>query len=146
MARTKHEPKKLKLSPEKMPATRKTPAKAGKNIAMPGASIEKKKGGRRRFRAGTVAIREIRRYQKTTDSLIRHRPFNRVVREIAQDYGRQEEPIRFQAEALVALQEAAETYLVGLMEETNLCAIHAGRVTIMGKDMQLTRRIRGERS
>lgn len=146
MARTKHEPKKLKLSPEKTPAARKLPAKAGKNIALPDASIEKKKGGKRRFRAGTVALREIRRYQKTTDSLIRHRPFNRVVREIAQDYGRQEEPIRFQAEALVALQEAAETYLVGLMEETNLCAIHAGRKTIMSRDMQLTRRIRGERS
>lgn len=145
MARTKHEPKKLKLSPEKMPATRKTPAKAGKNIAMPGASIEKAKV-KRRFRAGTVALREIRRYQKSTDSLIRHRPFNRVVREIAQDYGRHDEPIRFQGEALVALQEAAESYLVGLMEETNLCAIHAGRVTIMSKDMELTRRIRGERT
>ena len=95
-----------------------------------------------RYRPGTVALREIRRYQKTTDLLIRKLPFQRLVREIAQDI---KEDIRFQSTALLAIQEASESYLVGLFEDTNLCAIHARRVTIMPKDIQLARRIRGER-
>ena len=93
-----------------------------------------------RFRPGTVALREIRKYQKSTELLIRKLPFQRLVREIAQDY---KCDLRFQSTALLALQEAAEAYLVGLMEDTQLCAIHAKRVTIMPKDMQLARRIRG---
>ena len=96
-----------------------------------------------RYRPGTVALREIRRYQKTTDLLIRKLPFQRLVREIAQDF---KSDIRFQGSALLGLQESAEAYLVQLFEDTNLCAIHAKRVTIMPKDMQLARRIRGERS
>jgi histone H3 len=98
-----------------------------------------------RFRPGTVALREIRRYQKSTDLLIRKLPFQRLVREIAQQHTHAESGIRFQTGALAALQEASEAYLVGLFEDTNLCAIHAGRVTIMSKDMQLARRMRGER-
>jgi len=97
----------------------------------------------RRYRPGTVALREIRKYQKTTDFLIRKLPFQRLVREIAQDYNTN---LRFQTVAVAALQEAAESYLVGLFEDTNLCAIHAKRVTIMPKDMSLARRIRGERA
>ena len=97
----------------------------------------------RRYRPGTVALREIRKYQKSTDLLIRKAPFNRLVREITQDFGKD---FRFQSTTILALQEAAESYLVGLFEDTNLCAIHAKRVTIMPKDMQLARRIRGERS
>ena len=54
--------------------------------------------------------------------------------------------LRFQSQAILALQEATESYLVGLFEDTNLCAIHAKRVTIMPKDLQLARRIRGERT
>ena len=96
-----------------------------------------------RFRPGTVALREIRRYQKSTELLIRKLPFQRLVREIAQDF---KTDLRFQGAALMALQEAAEAYLVGLFEDTNLCAIHARRVTIMPKDIQLARRIRGERT
>lgn len=96
-----------------------------------------------RFRAGTVALREIRKYQKSTDLLIRRLPFQRLVREVAQDY---KLDLRFQASAISALQEASEAYLVSLFEDTNLCAIHAKRVTIMPKDMQLARRIRGERA
>ena len=100
-----------------------------------------------RYRPGTVALRDIRRYQKSTELLIRKLPFQRLVREIAQDFqpliG---EPLRFQSTAILALQEASEAYLVGLFEDTNLCAIHAKRATIMRKDMQLARRIRGERS
>ncbi|KAE8808524.1 histon H3 protein [Hordeum vulgare] len=96
-----------------------------------------------RFRPGTVALREIRKYQKSTELLIRKLPFQRLVREIAQDF---KTDLRFQSSAVSALQEAAEAYLVGLFEDTNLCAIHAKRVTIMPKDIQLARRIRGERA
>uniref|UniRef100_A0A915EDE0 Histone H3 n=1 Tax=Ditylenchus dipsaci TaxID=166011 RepID=A0A915EDE0_9BILA len=95
----------------------------------------------RRYRPGTVALREIRRYQKTTDLLLRKLPFQRLVREVAQQH---RDDYRFQSSAVLALQEAAEAYLTALFEDTNLCAIHAKRVTIMPKDMQLARRIRGE--
>ena len=95
-----------------------------------------------RFRPGTVAIREIRKYQKSTELLIRKLPFQRLVREISQDYNSN---LRFQSSAIAALQEATESYIVGLFEDTNLCAIHAKRVTIMPKDMQLAKRIRGEK-
>ena len=104
----------------------------------------------RRYRPGTVALKEIRRYQKSTDLLIRKLPFQRLVREIASDAEVILSPlcgkVRFQSAAVMALQEAAEAYLVGLFEDTNLCAIHAKRVTIMPKDIQLARRIRGERT
>ncbi|RVE76634.1 hypothetical protein OJAV_G00010280 [Oryzias javanicus] len=96
-----------------------------------------------RYRPGTVALRKIRRYQKSTELLIRKLPFQRLVREIAQDF---KTDLRFQSSAVMALQEASEAYLVGLFEDTNLCAIHAKRVTIMPKDIQLARRIRGERA
>lgn len=96
-----------------------------------------------RYRPGTVALREIRRYQKSTDLLIRKLPFQRLVREIAQDF---KGDLRFQGSAILALQEASEAYLVSLFEDTNLCAIHAKRVTIMPKDIQLARRVRRERS
>merc|ERR1739845_97463 len=96
-----------------------------------------------RFRPGTVALRDIRKFQKSTELLIRKLPFQRLVREIANDF---KNDLRFQSSAVLALQEAAEAYMVGLFEDTNLCAIHAKRVTIMPKDMQLARRIRGERS
>ncbi|BFZ19915.1 hypothetical protein BsWGS_22954 [Bradybaena similaris] len=96
-----------------------------------------------RYRPGTVALREIRRYQKSTELLIRKLPFQRLVREIAQDF---KTDLRFQSSAVMALKEASEAYLVGLFEDTNLCTIHAKRVTIIPKDIQLTRRIRGERA
>ena len=96
-----------------------------------------------RYRPGTVALREIRRYQKSTELLIRKLPFQRLVREIAQDYRSE---LRFQAEAIRALQEASESYLIGLFEDVNLLAIHSKRVTIFPKDMKLARRIRGERA
>ena len=79
---------------------------------------------------GVVALREIRRYQKSTETLIRKLPFQRLIREIAQDF---KYHVRFQSTAIEALQEASESYLVGLFEDTNLCAIHAKRVTIMPK-------------
>ena len=95
----------------------------------------------RRYRPGTVAIREIRKFQKSTELLIRKLPFQRLVKEIAHGLNTE---LRFQSAAVLALQEAAEAYLTGLFEDTNLCAIHAKRVTIMPKDMQLARRLRGE--
>ena len=116
------------------------------------------------YRPGTVALREIRRYQKGTELLIRKAPFQRLVREIMQEvcykkkawgnlvlpefrkqqYRNEDEPYRMQSTAMLALHEAAEYYLVDLFDWTNLCAIHAKRKTIMVKDMQLARRIRGE--
>ena len=111
------------------------------------------KGGvkkRYRYRPGTVALKQIRQYQKSTDLLIRKLPFQRLVREIASDSEVIKSPlcgkVRFQSAAIMALQEATEAYLVGLFEDSNLCAIHARRVTIMPKDIQLARRIRGERA
>eukprot|EP01115_Flamella_aegyptia_P004203 TRINITY_DN1836_c0_g1_i5.p1 TRINITY_DN1836_c0_g1~~TRINITY_DN1836_c0_g1_i5.p1 ORF type:complete len:136 (+),score=44.71 TRINITY_DN1836_c0_g1_i5:51-458(+) len=117
-----------------------------KSVASKAARKSTSSGGMKkphRFRPGTVALREIRKYQKTTELLIRKLPFQRLVREIAQDY---KSDLRFQSASIAALQEASEAYLVGLFEDTNLCAIHAKRVTIMPKDIQLARRIRGERA
>ncbi len=96
-----------------------------------------------RYRPGTVALCEIQKYQKNTDLLIRKLPFQRLVCEICQ-YTLKKDP-KFQSTAMLALQEAAEAYLVRMFEDTNLCAIHAKRVTNMPKDIQLARRIRGER-
>ena len=96
-----------------------------------------------RYRAGTVALKDIRHYQGSTALLIRKLPFQRVVREIAQDF---KTDLRFQSAAILCLQEAAEAYLVKLFDDANLCAIHARRVTIMPKDILLARRIRGERT
>ena len=96
-----------------------------------------------RYRPGTLALREIRHYQKKTNLLIKRTPFARLVREIAQGYMQE---LRFQNSAIGALQEAAEAYLVGLFEDTNLCAIHSKRITIMPRDIQLARHIRGERT
>ena len=111
------------------------------------------KGGvkkRYRYRPGTVALKQIRQYQKSTELLIRKLPFQRLVREIASDSEVIKSPlcgkVRFQSAAIMALQEATEAYLIGLFEDSNLCAIHARQVTIMPKDIQLARRIRGERA
>jgi len=107
---------------------------------MPGDPVSRLK---RRWKPGSVALREIRRYQKSTDLLLQKLPFSRVVREIALNVVPPGSELRWQSQAIMALQEAAEAYLVHLFEDTNLCAIHAKRVTIMQKDIQLARRIRG---
>jgi len=88
-----------------------------------------------------VALREIRKWQKDTSNLLAKLPFQRLVREIAQDF---KTDIRFQGKALAALQDASESYLIGLFEITQYAAIHAKRVTIVPKDMQLCRDIRGD--
>jgi len=136
MARTKQTARKSTggKAPRKQLAT-----KAARKSAPATGGVKKP----HRYRPGTVALREIRKYQKSTELLIRKLPFQRLVREIAQDF---KTDLRFQSSAVLALQEASEAYLVGLFEDTNLCAIHAKRVTIMPKDIQLARRIRGERA
>ena len=96
-----------------------------------------------RYRAGTVALKDIRHFQKTTALLIRKLPFQRLVREITQDY---KTDLQFQSAVILCLQEAAEAYLVRLFDDANLCAIHARRVTIMPRDIMLARRIPGERA
>ena len=95
-----------------------------------------------RYKPGTVALREICRYQKTTELLLQKLPFSRLVREVAQDF---KTDLRFQRSAIGALQESAEIFLISLLEDTNLCAIHAKRVTIFPKDMQLARKLRNDR-
>ena len=133
-----------------MPKT-KTIAKEAKKVmsVKKVASIKKTApadgGMKRKNRAkpGTNALREIRRYQKSMNNLLPRAPFQRLVRDITAECGGHD--LRFQSQALVALQEATEAYVVGLFEDTNLCCMHAKRVTVQQKDMQLARRIRGDR-
>ena len=136
MARTKQTARKSTggKAPRKQLAT-----KAARKSAPATGGVKKP----HRFRPGTVALREIRRYQKSTELLMRKLPFQRIVREIAGEF---EADLRFQGTAIQALQEACEAYMVALFEDSNLACIHAKRVTIMAKDMALARRLRGERS
>ena len=144
MARTKQTAR--KSTAQKVPRKQLVAQKIARKTAPVTTGVKKP----HRFRPGTVALREIRKYQKSTDLLIRKLPFQRLgtylaysVRELAHEF---KQELRFQSSAVLALQEAAEAYLVSLFEDTNLCAIHAKRVTIMPKDIQLARRIRGERA
>lgn len=112
---------------------------AGKRLGQTGPAPDRTK---KRYKPGTIALREIRRYQKTTDLLLLKTPFQRLVREIAQNVSGENGPNRWQSQAIGALQEATEAFLVNLFHDANLCAIHAKRVTIMQKDIQLARRLR----
>jgi histone H3 len=136
MARTKQTARKSTggKAPRKQLAT-----KAARTSAPATGGVKKP----RRFRPGTVALREIRKYQKSTNLLIPKVAMGRFIREIAQDF---KNDLKFQGTAMLALQEAAEAYHVGLFEDSNLCAIHAKRVTLQPKDIQLSRRIRGEKN
>lgn len=132
MARTKQTAKKIadkQYGIKKMPKSLLTVGKVPKTSK------------KRRFRPGTVALRDIRRYQKSTELVIHKRPFQRLVREVAQNFSVK---LRFQSSALEALQEASEAYIVGLFKDVNLCAIHANRSTIRPRDIVLARRLRGE--
>ncbi|KAI5148299.1 histone H3 [Enteropsectra breve] len=138
MARTKQSARKTPgatggKAPRKQLATKA----ARKMSGTPSASGAKK----HRFRPGTVALREIRRYQKSTERLIRKLPFQRLCRTLCREQANATD-IRFQGPALLALQEATELYLVGLFEDALLCAQHAKRVTVFGKDFVLVSRIR----
>ncbi|KAK0673944.1 putative histone H3-like centromeric protein CSE4 [Cercophora samala] len=112
-----------------------------KSNVQPGDPVPQ--GRKRRYRPGTLALKEIRRYQSNTDLLLLKLPFARLVREIAIGCRPMNDELRWQSQAIQALQEASEAFLVHLFEDTNLLAIHAKRVTIMQKDLQLARRIRG---
>ena len=127
MARTKQTARKSTggKAPRKQLAT-----KAARKTAHPNGHLKRP----RRYRPGTVALRDIRKFQKTGELLIKKLPFQRLVREIAQDF---HNDLRFQSTAILALQEASEQYLVHLFEDTLRCAMHAKRVTIMPKDMKL---------
>ena len=135
MARTKQTAKRSTGGkvPRKMFAT-----KAAMKTSIPAVGAIKKP---HRYRPGTVALQEIRRYQRTTELLIRKLPFQRLVRELAQNFRSE---LRFQSSAIGALQDATESYLVGLFEDVNLACLHAKRVTIFPSDMRLARRLRGE--
>ena len=91
------------------------------------------------YKPGTMALQEIQKYQRSTELLCRRLSVARLIREITQDF---KVGLHFQAFALLAIQEAMETWLVHLMEDMNLCAIHAKRVTIGLKDLSLVCRIR----
>ncbi|XP_047044580.1 histone H3-like [Lolium rigidum] len=160
MARTKHPAaRNTKQHPKKKlqwtaaeqdtgagPSTSATPRRGGRRAAAataPGAPAQPRVKKPHRFKPGTVALREIRRYQKSTELLIPFAPFVRLVRELTRDASL--EVTRWTPQALLALQEAAEYHLVDLFERANLCAIHAKRVTIMQKDIYLARRIGGRR-
>jgi histone H3 len=93
-----------------------------------------------RYRAVSTAMREIRRYQKTTELLIRKQPFQRLVRSVCQEF---KPDCRFQGSALASLQEATEAYIIGLFEDAHDCAIHGRRVTVMPRDLELAKKIRG---
>jgi histone H3 len=142
MARTKQVPSKNTAVKGPRKKLHELQQKAKRKADEGGVKEALKKQDRKphRYHPGTVALREIRKFQRGTDNLIRKLPFSRLVREIAQDF---KNDVRFQGEAILALQEASEAYLVGIMQDTNDIAIHAGRVTIMPKDMQLAQRIRG---
>ncbi|CAG8790159.1 19466_t:CDS:2 [Cetraspora pellucida] len=133
----------------KLATTKKVSRRSNVSTSSSGTSTRRSRPGDpvapakpRRYRPGTVALREIRQYQKSTNLLLRKLPFSRVVREIAIELMEPDASVgyRWQSSAILALQEA---YLVHLFEDANLCAIHAKRVTIMQKDIQLARRIRG---
>ena len=94
-----------------------------------------------RGKPGQVAVREIRKLQRSSELLIRKLPFQHLVRDIAD---KQKSEVRFQQKALLALQEAAETYLIGYFQDAVSVAVHANRVTLMPKDMKLVRKIRNE--
>nr|XP_044996637.1 histone H3.3-like [Jaculus jaculus] len=135
------------MAPTKQTACKSTGGKASRKLLATKATHKSAPsiGGVKkphRYRPGTVALLKLDTIRSPLN-LIRKLPFQRLVREIAQDF---KTDLHFQSAAIGALQEASEAYLVGLFEDTNLCAIHAKRVTIMPKDIQLARRIRGERA
>jgi histone H3 len=96
----------------------------------------------KRYKSGNKALCEIRKFQKSTDLLIHRLPFARLVKEITLTY---HHSLQWQSIAIEAIQHACEDYIVGLMEDANLSAIHAKRITIMPKDLHLAQRIRGDK-
>jgi len=112
-----------------------------RKLGQKAARVPKKPVIKRRYRPGTVALRDIRKFQKSTELLIPKLPFQRLVREVAQNWTNSP---RFTASAVSALHEASEAFIIEMFQDANLCAVHAKRVTVMPKDIRLARRIRGE--
>jgi len=121
----------------------KAPAGRARAAARRATKAGSKPAVKRRNRPGTVALRDIRNFRRSGELLLSKLPFQRLVREVAQKYTNAP---RFQASAILALQEAAEAYILGLFQDAQPCAVHAKRVTVKSKDIQLARRIRGERA
>ena len=147
--------------PTPKPASSKTPVKGGKQpqkhlswkLLHLGATLTEGIKKPHHYRPGLVTLREIKRYQKSTECLIKRSPFQKLIREISQEYcicpqgpGTPSMQVRFQSTAIAGLQEAAENFIVGLFEDINLLAIHAKRVTVMPRDIRLALRIRGNHS
>ncbi len=95
-----------------------------------------------KWRPGTVALRQVKKLQKSTELLIAKAPFSRLVRELAESH---KAGLRFASSALSAIQEATEAFVISLLSDANLTALHANRVTALPRDLQLVRRLRGER-
>ena len=126
-----------------MASTKQTARKksvSAKKAKTAGAGSGQKKA--RRWHPGTVALRQIRKLQKGTNLLIQKAPFQRLVREVATSH---KQDLRFQSSAILAIQEATEAFVISVLADTNLCAIHTRRVTIQAKDLQLALRLRGDR-
>lgn len=136
MARTKNTSRKT--------TTTKAPrvAKASKAPKAEGGAEAKKERKVHRWRPGTVALREIKKYQRSTELLLRKSPVQRVIREIAQTH---KDDLRFKKSAILSVQEAVEQYMTELFADANLIAIHSQRVTVSPADLQLARRIRNDR-
>ncbi|GLJ55089.1 hypothetical protein SUGI_1182350 [Cryptomeria japonica] len=137
MARTKQMARKIV---HKMAAKK---ASSGKIEAMKKKMAPLMEGLEKKFqklKPGTVALRQISNYQKSSELVISNLTFQMVVKEIVQDF---RPDFRFQSSAVLALQEAGESYIVGMFQDGNLCALHDNRVTLVPKDMQLARRLRG---
>ena len=169
MARTKHTPKNPQIhrpvtamGKDVQPPRKEMPKAPRKGGKQPRKFISNKilrkeikpTGGLKkthRYRPGMVVLREIQRYQKSTENLIKRTPFQKLIREILQEYricpdgpGTPSVQVRFQSTAIAALQEAAENYIVGLFEDVNLLAIHARCITIMPRDIRLALCIQGD--
>ena len=115
-------------------------AKKGKKAASGNSKSGMKKSYR--WKPGTVALRQVKKLQKSTELLIAKAPFSRLVREVAESG---KAGLRFQSSAVAAIQEATEAFVVSLLSDANLTALHANRVTALPRDLQLVRRLRGER-
>ena len=150
MAKVRVAGKAAAKAPAKGPARKTVSAKAArKTLPLNRRSAPATDGVKKphRYRPGTVALREIRRYQKSTNLMIPKMPYVKLLREITQDQCKQPKDgndYRWQGVAILATQTAAEDYLTVQLEDANVCALHSKRVTVMPKDIQLVRRIKGE--
>jgi histone H3/H4 len=125
-------------APKKSRAKASSSQNVTESVTNPADSETTQKKKPHKFRAGTVALREIRRYQKTTDLLLRRAPFQRLVRQVASEFKVPgTDGLRFQASAVEALQEATEASMISMFQNANRYAIHANRVSVTPDDMEL---------